>query len=119
MEKSRIVITGIGVVSPIGLGKVACWSSLREGIPGIKPITIFDTSVFDVNLGGEITDFDAKEILGKHGLIDLDRATKLLLCASQFAIEDAGLEITDSNIHQIGVSTGTTFGSLRSISFLL
>jgi len=116
MNNKRIVITGIGVLSPIGIGKDNYWKALAEGRSGIKPITIFDTSKFKIKSAGEITDFDAKEILGRKGLVDLDRTTTLLSSAMKFAIEDAGLEINEKNSHRIGISVGTTFGSLHSLS---
>lgn len=112
----RIVITGIGVLSPIGIGKDAFWQSLKEGKSGIKPITLFDVSKYKVKVGGEINDFDPAVILGKRGLLDLDRSTKLLLSSAKLALDDAGLEINEENSSQIGVSVGTTLGSLNSIS---
>jgi len=115
MKKKRIVITGVGVVSPIGIGKDSYWEGLQEGKSGIKPITLFDTSDFNVKVGGEITDFNAKEILGRKGLVDFDRSTTLLLAASQFALEDGKLEINEENTYKTGISVGTTFGSLNSI----
>jgi 3-oxoacyl-[acyl-carrier-protein] synthase II len=116
MDKKRIVITGIGVVSPIGIGKETFWQSLREGKSAAKPITLFDTSDFKVKVAGEISGFDAKEILGKKGLVDFDRSTTLLLTAGKFALEDAALEINESNTNSTGISIGTTFGSLQSLS---
>ena len=116
MDKKRIVITGIGVVSPIGIGKDLYWASLKQGKSGFRPITLFDTSDSNVKIAGEIVDFYPEEILGKKGLIDLDRATTLLLSASKFALEDAHLEISQKNIHTTGISIGTTFGSLNSLS---
>lgn len=115
MNKKRIVITGIGAVTPIGIGKDAYWKGLQEGKSGVKPITLFDTKDFNVKVGGEITDFNAKEILGRKGLVDLDRSTTLLLAASQFALEDGKLEINEENTYKTGISVGTTFGSLKSI----
>jgi len=116
MNNKRIVITGIGVVSPIGIGKDNYWKALAEGRSGIKPITIFDASKFKIKSAGEIIDFDAKEILGRKGLVDLDRTTTLLSSAMKFAIEDANLEINEKNSHRLGISVGTTFGSLHSLS---
>lgn len=116
MDKKRIVMTGIGVVSPIGIGKEQYWQSLLEGKLGFRPITLFDTSDLEVKIAGEITNFNAKEILGKKGLVDLDRATTLLLSATKLALEDANIEITEKNTHKTGISIGTTFGSLNSLS---
>ena len=116
MDKKRVVITGLGVISPIGIGKAQYWQSLRQGKSGFKPITLFDTKNLKVRTAGEISDFKPKEILGNVNIMDLDRATLLLSSAVKLAIQDAGLEINESNTKQIGVSVGTTFGSLYSIS---
>lgn len=116
MDKKRIVITGLGVISPIGIGKVDYWQNLEQGKSGFKPITLFDTADFKVKIGGEVTGFNAKDILGKKGLVDLDRATTLLLSATKFALEDANLEINGTNTNRTGLSIGTTFGSLNSLS---
>lgn len=116
MMKKHIAITGIGVVSPIGIGKDSFWQSLKEGKSGIKPITLFDISKYKVKVGGEISNFDPAVILGKKGLLDLDRSTKLLLSSAKLALDDAHLEINEENSSRIGVSVGTTLGSLNSIS---
>jgi 3-oxoacyl-[acyl-carrier-protein] synthase II len=116
MEKKRIVITGIGVISPIGIGKDPFWQSLKTGKSGVKPITLFDVSKYNVKVGGEISDFDPAVILGKRGSLDLDRSTKLLLSSAKLALDDAGLEINEGNSSQIGVVVGTTLGSLDSFS---
>ena len=115
MERT-IVITGIGVLSPIAMGKGAFWDALILGKIGFRPITLFDTSPFPVHIGGEITDFDPITFLGKKGLRELDRSTRLVCSAAKLAIDDARLDIRDENTNSIGVSIGTTFGSLHSIS---
>lgn len=86
------------------------------GKTGFRPVTLFDTASFRVKVAGEISDFDALPFLGKKGLRDLDRSTKLICSAAKLAIDEAHLQITDANTHSIGVSIGTTFGSLHSIS---
>lgn len=116
MDKKRIVVTGIGVVSPIGIGKVLYWQALQEGKLGFRPITLFDTSELKVKIGGEITEFDPKQFFEKKSLINLDRATNLLSVATKLAIEDSRIEITEKNTLETGVSVGTTFGSLHSLS---
>lgn len=109
MNDKRIVITGIGVIAPNGIGKEAFWKSLREGRSGIKPTTILDTTYFKSKLAGECSDFRPEEFLGPRGLRNLDRTTKLVSSAAKLAIEDAHLEITDNNTDDMGVVTATTF----------
>ena len=116
MPKKRIVITGVGVVSPIGIGKEQFWQSLKEGKSNFKPVANFDTSGLKTNIAGEITGFEPKQLLGKAGLMDWDRASLFLSSAVKLALDDAGLEINAENTHDTGVSIGTTFGSLYSIS---
>ncbi|MEW6408784.1 MAG: beta-ketoacyl-[acyl-carrier-protein] synthase family protein [Nitrospirota bacterium] len=112
MSKKRIVITGIGVVAPNGIGKEQFWLSLKEGRSGIKPISRFDTSEFKCKLGGEIKDFKPTYFLGYKGLKGLDRSTRLLCSAAKLAIEDAKLSINYNNTDDTGVCTGTTLSSL-------
>jgi len=115
MERA-VVITGIGVISPIAIGRDKYWDALIQGKRGFNPITLFDTSPFPVHTAGEITDFDPIAFLGKKGLRELDRSTKLVCSAAKLAVDDARLDISDENTNSIGVSVGTTFGSLHSIS---
>jgi 3-oxoacyl-[acyl-carrier-protein] synthase II len=112
----KVVITGIGVLSSIGIGKDNYWESLFKGTTGFKPINLFDTAGFDVKIAGEINDFDPVSLLGKKGLRTLDRSTRLISSAAKLAVDDAGLQIDNKNTHSMGVSVGTTFGSLHSIS---
>jgi 3-oxoacyl-[acyl-carrier-protein] synthase II len=112
----RVVITGIGVLSPIAIGRDAYWERLFEGKTGFRPVSLFDTSAFRVHAAGEISDFDPLPFLGKKGLRDLDRSTRLICSAAKLAIDDSRIEITESTTHSLGVSIGTTFGSLHSIS---
>jgi 3-oxoacyl-[acyl-carrier-protein] synthase II len=112
----KIVITGIGVLSPIAIGREAFWAGLYQGKTGFRPVTLFDTSPFRVNIAGEITDFDALSFLVKKGLRELDRSTRLICSAAKLAIDDSRIEITEDTTHSMGVSIGTTFGSLHSIS---
>jgi 3-oxoacyl-[acyl-carrier-protein] synthase II len=114
--QGKVVITGVGVLSPIGTGRDAFWGGLSTGAAGFRPITLFDTSPFRVRVAGEITDFDPLLFLDKKGLRDLDRSTRLVCSAARLAIDDSRLKITEDNTHSTGVSIGTTFGSLHSIS---
>ncbi len=114
----RIVITGLGVLASTGIGKNEFWAGLKEGRSGMKPITLFDMSRCRTKLGGEISDFKPEEILGVKGLRNLDRTTKLTLCAAQLALDDAGIKypLAEFETDEFGVSLGSTMGSVRSIS---
>jgi len=115
MSKKRIVITGLGVISSIGIGKDAFTENILKGVSGIKPIATFDTAPFKAKLGAEISNFAPEAILGPKGLRTLDRSIKLVACAAKLALADAQLEITEANSRDTGIAIGTTFGSLASI----
>ncbi|OGX09067.1 MAG: hypothetical protein A2Z88_08105, partial [Omnitrophica WOR_2 bacterium GWA2_47_8] len=114
--RKRIVLTGVGVIASNGKGKREFFDALKEGKPGYKPITLFDTSEFLINIAGEVSDFDATKYMGVKGLRTLDRSTKLLVSAGKFAIEDSQFVITEENTDDVGVSVGCTLGSLKSIA---
>ena len=113
--KKRVVITGLGIISSIGIGVEHFWNSLLQGKSGIRPITLFDTSKLRSKHGGEITDFDPKSLLGPKGLQYFDRTTSLICSATKLALEDAKIEISDLNRSEIGVVVGTALGSMASI----
>ncbi len=75
---SRLVITGISILSPIGVKKDEFWNNLANGVSGIKDITLFDVSKYNSKKAGEISDFDAKEYLGKKGIRHIDRTSLLV-----------------------------------------
>jgi len=115
-ERTRVVITGLGVVAPNGIGKDEFWKRCFAGVSGIKEITLFDTSKYRCRWAGEISNFHPEQYLGPKGLRNLDRTILLSLVAAKLAIEDAKLEITDDNRNDIGVVLGSTMGSVHSIS---
>jgi 3-oxoacyl-[acyl-carrier-protein] synthase II len=104
----KVVITGIGVFSSVGIGREKYWDGLFKGQTGFRTISLFDTDQFKVHIAGEISDFDPVSLLGKKGLRTLDRSTRLISSAAKLAIDDTNLQITDENTHSIGVSIGTT-----------
>ncbi len=116
MEKKRIVITGIGVVAPNGIGKEEFWSNCLANVSGIKPITLFDTSRYRCRWAGEISKFQPETYLGPKGLRNLDRTTLLALVAAKMALIDATLESTEQDSADTGVVIGSTMGSVHSIS---
>ena len=115
-ESRKVVITGIGVLSPIGIGREQYWEGLFSGRTGFSMISLFDTAGFKVTVAGEIKNFDPLAMLGKKGLRELDRSTRLVSSAAKLALEDSRFEISDDNTQATGVAVGATFGSLHSIS---
>ncbi len=115
MQK-RVVITGVGILSPIGIGREKYWESLRNGKNGIRKITLFDDQIYQSKYAGEIFNLKISDYFNTRELVNYDRATSLLLIAARLAIQDANLKITEENTNTIGVSVGTAFGSLSSLS---
>ena len=116
MAKKRIVVTGSGVISSIGIGKKQYWRGLQEGRSGVGPITLFKTEPYSVKSAGEASRFEPTAYFNKKELVNFDRATSLIVAAAKMVIGDAGLKITPENADQINISVGTTFGSLQSLS---
>ncbi len=114
--KKRVLITGLGILVGNGKGKEEFWQSLEEGKVGYQPVTLFDPSQFAVNIASEVKDFDATVYMGKKGLRNLDRSTKLIISAGRQAVLDSKYIITDENTDDTGVSVGTTLGSIKSIA---
>ncbi|MEM7050023.1 MAG: beta-ketoacyl-[acyl-carrier-protein] synthase family protein [Acidobacteriota bacterium] len=107
-----IVVTGIGVVSPVGIGHAEFWSRLLAGESGIAPVTAIDTSAYRVHNGGEVKDFDPRE----HGADPTwGRASQLAVAAARLALADAGLSAGDWQPERAGVAMGTTSGEPREI----
>lgn len=113
--QNRVVFTGVGVLACNGEGRAAYWQALKEGKVGYKPITLFDAAEFSCRTAGEISEFDAKVYMGPKGLRTLDRSTKLLVSAAKLALDDSRFIVTEENTDDVGVSAGTTLGSLKSI----
>lgn len=106
--KRRIVITGVGVVSSIGIGRDDFWSALIKGESGISRISSFDTSDFSNHYGGEIKNFNPVVFIGRPKLAGLGRASCLALSSAKLAISDAKLNLEGSNKERFGVAMGTT-----------
>ncbi len=115
MSKLNPVITGVGVVSPLGIGKEEFWKSQLEGKDSISRISLFSTDRFSVHVGGEVKNFDPKLYLGQRGLRNLDRSALFILVAAKQAIEDSGLVINEETTDEVGVVTGTTLSHFWSV----
>ncbi|NUO07375.1 MAG: beta-ketoacyl-ACP synthase II [Candidatus Brocadia sp.] len=114
-KRRRVVITGVGAVTPLGQEKNQIWSALCEGKSGIKPLTLFDTSAFDVHFGGEISDFDPAKWFEIKEARRLDRFAQFAVVAAIHAIEDAGLQLEGFDRTRIGVVIGSGMGGLLEL----
>ncbi len=113
---SRLVITGISVLSPIGVNKDEFWTNLTNGVSGIKDITLFDVAKYKSKKAGEIADFDPKEYLGKKGIRHIDRTSLLISSAAKLAMVDASITHETYDAEELGIVIGSTYGSIDSIS---
>jgi len=111
----RVVITGVGVVSPLGCGNAKNWDALVSGRSGIGPITRFDASAMPVRIAGEVKDFNPEDFIDKKEIKKMDLFIQYALAASQFAMEDSGLAITEENAERVGVLVGAGLGGLPTI----
>jgi 3-oxoacyl-[acyl-carrier-protein] synthase II len=109
----RVVITGLGALTPIGNSPTEFWQGLLAGRSGIGPITLFDASRHDCRIAGEVKGFDPLDYLERKDVKRNDRFVHLALAATQQALEDAHFQITDLNAEQVGVILGTGIGGIR------
>ncbi len=115
----RVVVTGLGIVSPLGTGLGPSWDGAIEGRSGIGTITRFDTSAyvteFPVTIAGEVPDFDPAEFIGKKDIKKMDTFIQYAVAASDMALKDSGFEVTEENAERVGVFIGAGIGGLGSI----
>jgi 3-oxoacyl-[acyl-carrier-protein] synthase II len=111
----RVVVTGIGLVSPLGIGTDANWRGLLAGRSGISRITRFDTSAYTSQIAGEVKGFDPLKFVEKKDVKKMDIFIQYAIAAAQFAMDDASLEITDANAASVGVFVGSGIGGFTSI----
>ena len=111
----RAVITGIGLLTPLGVGREASWSGLVQGKSGIRPFTQFDASRLKTHFGGEVPDFDPLLTLDKPSARRTDRYTQFALAAADEAVADAGLKIDPAKADRAGVLLGVALGGLASL----
>jgi 3-oxoacyl-[acyl-carrier-protein] synthase II len=111
----RVVITGLGVISSIGIGWNEFWESLLKGRSGISPVTAFDTSNQFTHYGGELKNFWPEQFIPKNQLQQLSRATQMALASVKLALDDASLTSEQLKQFRVGVSQGTTMGAIHAI----
>jgi 3-oxoacyl-[acyl-carrier-protein] synthase II len=111
----RVVVTGVGVVSPLGIGNAKNWDALVAGKSGIAPITRFDASDLPVKIAGEVKGFVAEDFIDKKEIKKMDLFIQYSLAAAHFAMEDSGLVINEENAERVGVLVGAGLGGLPAI----
>jgi len=115
LSKRRVVITGLGIISPVGTGIPTAWQSILAGKSGITNITHFDASALACQVAGEVKDFDVTQFLPAKDARRMDRFIHLGLVAGMEAFKDSGLEVTEQNAERIGVNIGSGIGGLPMI----
>ncbi|HAM53495.1 MAG TPA: beta-ketoacyl-[acyl-carrier-protein] synthase II [Nitrospiraceae bacterium] len=115
MEKRRIVVTGMGLITPVGIGVKASWEALLEGRSGIGIIRTFDSSDLPVHIAGEVKDFDPALYIEPKEIKKMDRFIHFAVAASTMAMEESGLTITGENAKRVGVIIGSGMGGLPAI----
>lgn len=113
--KKRVVITGLGAVTPIGIGKDEFWQALLAGVSGVGKITRFDASEFTTQIAGEIKDFDATKYIDKKEAKRMDRCTHFAVAASKMAFEHSGIDLASEDLTRIGTMIGTGIGGMDAL----
>ncbi len=115
MSKRRVVITGLGVISPVGIGIPTVWQNIVAGKSGITKITRFDASSMAAQIAGEVKDFDVTQFLSAKDARRMDRFIHFGLVAGIEAFKDSGLEVSEQNAERVGVNIGSGIGGLPMI----
>lgn len=116
MARTRVVVTGLGCVSPLGLNVEQTWNGITKGQSGIGPITLFDTTDFKTTFAAEVKGFDPDEVLGRRLARRMDRFTQFSIEATRQALDDAKLVIDDNNRDRAGVLVGTGIGGMNTLT---
>ncbi len=113
---SRVVVTGIGIVSPLGLGVETTWERLTSGVSGVDYISSFDPEPYETRFAAEVKDFNPADFLDRKEARRMDRFTQFAAVAAQEAVASSGLVITDENSHRVATMIGSGIGGLITIS---
>ncbi len=113
--KKRVVITGLGCVTPIGIGKENFWTNIKNGVCGIDTITRFDSSTFQTQVAGEVKKFNPEDYINKKELKRMDRFTHFAIAAAKMAVEDSKLDLDSIDKDKMGVIIGSGIGGVETI----
>jgi 3-oxoacyl-[acyl-carrier-protein] synthase II len=115
MKKRRVVITGVGCITPVGIGSEAFWKSLLDGVSGVGPITLFDATEYTTRIAAEVKDWDPEAFMDRKDAKRMDRFAQFAVAASKQAVEDSGLVINDENADRVGVLIGSGIGGIGTL----
>jgi 3-oxoacyl-[acyl-carrier-protein] synthase II len=115
MDRRRVVVTGLGLITPLGIGVESTWRNLINGKPGIGKITRFDASAFPTQIAGEVKNFNPEDFIETKDIKKMDRFIHFAVAAATMALEDSGLKIADNNAERVGVIVGSGIGGLSAI----
>jgi 3-oxoacyl-[acyl-carrier-protein] synthase II len=115
LSRRRVVVTGLGIVSPVGSTVASAWDGIVNGRSGIGPITKLDVSAFPARIGGEVRDFDAEAYMSVKDVRKFDPFVPFGFASAVQAIKDSGVEVTEANAARIGVAIGAGIGGLSTI----
>ena len=111
----RVVVTGVGLLSSVGSGTEECWSALKQGVSGIRAITHFDTTQFSCKIAGEVRNFDPLNFIEKKEVKKTARFIQLAIAASEFAVQNANLNVAPEDAEMVGVYIGSGIGGFEVI----
>lgn len=114
-EDQRIVVTGMGLVTPFGLGRDVFWQGLSSGTSAVKPISLCDTDSFQTRIAGEVTDFDPRQFMDVKEARRMSRASQFAVASAKMALEDAKLSIDEGNRYRIGTLVGCGSSSMPDV----
>lgn len=112
--KRRVVVTGVGAVTPLGSNIETTWSNIKNGVSGVKPLTRVNADEYPAKVAAEITDFNVEEFIDKKDARKMDRFTHYAVAASLMAVKDADLTINDENSPRVGVWIGSGIGGMET-----
>ncbi|MCS6989566.1 MAG: beta-ketoacyl-ACP synthase II [Chloroherpetonaceae bacterium] len=112
-EKKRIVVSGMGVITPIGIGNDAYWQALSTGKSGAAPITLFDTTGYETRFACEVKDFDVTQFIDKKSSLRMDRFCQFGVAAGEMALKDANITKDNSDLRRVGVVFGSGIGGMH------
>lgn len=115
MELKRVVITGVGALTPVGNSAPETWEALVNGKSGIAPITAFDASNFKTQFAGEVKNFDPSNVIDRKEARKMDRYSQFSVCVADEALKDSGLDLEQEDRSRVGVIWGSGMGGLQSM----